>query len=160
MQLFEHKTHNRIMASPIPCYLGIDVGTQGLTALLVESKKDASDKSSLKVLAIGEGSYEFVPDLPEGCYEHDPKHWEEAFVEALHSIQEKLEEPVSIDALCVTGQMHGCVMIDENGQNIGNARLWCDARNQEEVGQRCIFVRSIVRAKRNLILSFLFPLGR
>ena len=114
------------MTAPTPCYLGIDVGTQGLTAMAVE-------KSSLNVLAIGEGSYEFVPDLPEGCYEHDPHHWESAFLEALRSIQEKLEKPVSVDALCVTGQMHGCAMIDETGQNIGNARLWCDARNQEEV---------------------------
>ena len=117
------------------------MGTGGLTALLVESKEDASmdsEKSSLNVLAIGEGSYEFVPDLPEGCYEHDPEHWKAAFLEALRSIQEKLEKPVSVDALCVTGQMHGCVMIDETGQNIGNARLWCDARNQEEVSHSFI----------------------
>lgn len=143
------------MASPISCYLGIDVGTQGLTALLVKSKKDASEKSSLNVLAIGEGSYDFVPDLPEGCYEHDPQHWEAAFLEALRSILQKLEEPVSVDAICVTGQMHGCVMIDENGQNIGNARLWCDARNQEEVGQRFILTGS--KALRYFTEILLFP---
>ena len=126
------------MVSTTPCYLGIDVGTQGLTALLAESKKAAATadtKSSLNVLAIGEGSYGFVPDLPEGCYEQDPLHWETALLEALRSILDSLEGPVSVDALCVTGQMHGCVMIDENGMSIGNARLWCDARNQEEVGQ-------------------------
>ena len=125
------------MTSASPCYLGIDVGTQGLTALLVESSNsDAAatkKKSSLNVLAIGEGSYGFVPDLPEGCYEQDPLHWETALLEALRSIQDSLEGPVAIDALCVTGQMHGCVMIDENGKSIGTARLWCDARNQEEV---------------------------
>ena len=123
----------------IPCYLGIDVGTQGLTALLVESSDGSeTNKSSLNVLAIGEGSYDFVPDLPEGCYEQDPLQWETALVEALKSMLDRLEglgKKVAIDALCVTGQMHGCVMIDNEGNNIGTARLWCDARNQEEVGR-------------------------
>ena len=127
------------MTSTTRCYLGIDVGTQGLTALLVESNNNdeasTDKKSSLNVLAIGEGSYDFVPDLPEGCYEHDPVHWEIALLEALRSIQGSLKGSVTIDALCVTGQMHRCVMIDENGKSIGTARLWCDARNQEEVGQ-------------------------
>lgn len=115
------------------------MGTQGLTALLVESDHNDGErtdkKSSLNVVAIGEGSYDFVPDLPEGCYEHDPVDWEIALVEALRSIQGSLKDSVTIDALCVTGQMHGCVMIDENGKSIGTARLWCDARNQEEVGR-------------------------
>ena len=123
------------MAATTRCYVGIDVGTQGLTALLVES----SSSSSLNVLALGEGSYDFVPDLPDGCYEQDPLHWENALVEALGKIQNHVEkntqtgERVTIEALCVTGQMHGCVMIDRDGKSIGTARLWCDARNQEEV---------------------------
>lgn len=120
----------------IPCYIGIDVGTQGLTALLVESSTPTgeNEKSSLKVLAVGEGSYGFVPDLPDGCYEHDPVEWEMALVQALKTIQESgvALDTIDIRAICVTGQMHGCVMVDKNGKNIGTARLWCDARNQEE----------------------------
>ena len=125
------------------CYLGIDVGTQGLTALLAESspgvgitQESIVKKSSLNVLAIGEDSYGFLDDLPEGCYEQDPLQWEDALLEALKSISKTLEEgnkTLAIDAICVTGQMHGCVMIDKDGKNIGTARLWCDARNQEEV---------------------------
>ena len=135
----------------IPCYLGIDVGTQGLTALLVESVGSNSSipsttskaKTSLKVLAIGEGNYGFVPDLPDGCYEQNPADWETALVRALKEIQEearaifsishRIEIDLDINAICVTGQMHGCVMIDRDGKSIGTARLWCDARNQEEV---------------------------
>ena len=139
----------------IHCYLGIDVGTQGLTALLVESAisnsnndnnddddddddddGDDNNKSSLKVLSIGEGSYDFVPDLPDGCYEQNPLDWETALVDALKKIQDDKDvdiDNIAIEAICVTGQMHGCVMIDSNGRSIGTARLWCDARNQEEV---------------------------
>ncbi|VEU40851.1 unnamed protein product [Pseudo-nitzschia multistriata] len=126
-----------------PCYLGIDVGTQGLTALLVESSETSATnggdrKTSLKVLAMGEGSYDFVPGLPDGCYEQDPSAWETALVQALKQIQESddiNESEISIASLCVTGQMHGCVMIDAEGRNLGTARLWCDARNQEEADE-------------------------
>ena len=135
----------------IPCFLGIDAGTQGLTALLVKSSLSSplvcdenKETSSLKVLAIGEGSYGFAPDLPEGCYEQDPLQWEDALLRALKTIYDSLEDdsekPMASDieilSICLTGQMHGCVMIDKDGKSIGTARLWCDARNQEEVCRR------------------------
>mmetsp|Transcript_14158 Transcript_14158/g.39610 ORF Transcript_14158/g.39610 Transcript_14158/m.39610 type:complete len:605 (+) Transcript_14158:233-2047(+) len=136
----------------VPCYLGIDVGTQGLTALLVEccavqdetntpSDNDGNNVDrersliSPRVVAMGEESYGFVPDLPEGCYEQNPSDWETALVRALEQVTEhttKHSLVVSVRAICVTGQMHGCVMIGKDGKSIGTARLWCDARNQEE----------------------------
>eukprot|EP00536_Pseudo-nitzschia_multiseries_P008528 jgi/Psemu1/198308/e_gw1.217.11.1 len=123
----------------ILCHLGIDVGTQGLTALLVECGPSDNDGTSScispRIVAMGDGNYGFVPDLPEGCYEQNPSDWENALVRALVQIQEhtaKKSIAVSIRAICVTGQMHGCVMIDNDGRSIGTARLWCDARNQEE----------------------------
>ena len=120
----------------VSCYLGIDVGTQGLTALLVESSSASSSSSSLTVIAKGEGSYDFVPNLEDGCYEQEPNDWDNALIKALKKIQNdvvKTKTKVDIKSICVTGQMHGCVMIDKNGSSIGTARLWCDSRNQEEV---------------------------
>ena len=123
----------------VSCYLGIDVGTQGLTALLVESSSPSSassSSSSLTVIAKGEGSYDFVPNLEDGCYEQEPNDWDNALIKALKKIQNdvvKTKTNVDIKSICVTGQMHGCVMIDKNGSSIGTARLWCDSRNQEEV---------------------------
>ena len=127
----------------VSCYLGIDVGTQGLTALLVESQSPSpssslasASPSSLNVIAIGEGSYDFVPNLEDGCYEQEPNDWDNALIKALKKIQYdvvKTKTKVDIKSICVTGQMHGCVMIDKNGSSIGTARLWCDSRNQEEV---------------------------
>ena len=128
----------------VSCYLGIDVGTQGLTALLVESQSPSpsssssasSSSSSLNVIAIGEGSYDFIPNLEDGCYEQEPNDWENALIKALRKIQNNVVKTkliINIKSICVTGQMHGCVMIDKNGASIGTARLWCDSRNQEEV---------------------------
>ena len=124
----------------VSCYLGIDVGTQGLTALLVESSSpssaSSSSSSSLTVIAKGEGSYDFVPNLEDGCYEQEPNDWDNALIKALKKIQNDVNvagTKINIKSICVTGQMHGCVMIDKNGSSIGTARLWCDSRNQEEV---------------------------
>ena len=120
----------------VSCYLGIDVGTQGLTALLVESSSASSSSSSLTVIAKGEGSYDFVPNLEDGCYEQEPNDWDNALIKALKKIQYDVNvagTKINIKSICVTGQMHGCVMIDKNGSSIGTARLWCDSRNQEEV---------------------------
>jgi sugar (pentulose or hexulose) kinase len=136
----------------VSCYLGIDVGTQGLTALLVESSQSPSSSSSvspsasssasssasvsLNVIAKGEGSYDFVPNLDDGCYEQEPNDWDNALIKALKKIQNDVNvagTKINIKSICVTGQMHGCVMIDRHGESIGTARLWCDSRNQEEV---------------------------
>jgi len=128
----------------LSCHLGIDVGTQGLTALLATDEAVASTDATantssksfrMKVLAIGEASYGFVPGLAKDCYEQNPQDWEDALLKALKQIQTKLVEKklsVTVRALCVTGQMHGCVMLDCNGNALGTARLWCDARNQSE----------------------------
>ena len=70
----------------VSCYLGIDVGTQGLTALLVESSSPSSassSSSSLTVIAKGEGSYDFVPNLDDGCYEQEPNDWDNALILSL-----------------------------------------------------------------------------
>ena len=51
-------------------YLGIDVGTQGLSVVFTTE--------DLKVVATGEGSYDMAPGLGEGCYEQLPADWEAA----------------------------------------------------------------------------------
>jgi sugar (pentulose or hexulose) kinase len=126
-----------MMISPTPqshrkrAVLGIDNGTQGLTALLVDI-----DDLILPVIAAGEGSYGFVPDLPNGCYEHRPSDWEEALKAAIQQILTNnpsiLDEQYQLVAIGVAGQMHGHVSVDAEGNAIGTARLWCDSRNQEE----------------------------
>lgn len=107
--------------------LGIDLGTQGLTAIFVDPQA--------QVLAQGEADYQMVPDLPEGCYEQRPSDWEAALVDAVQQLKQKLErlgiDPV-FQAIGIAGQMHGEVLTDEEGNPLCPARLWCDSRNQTE----------------------------
>lgn len=104
-------------------YLGIDVGTQGLAVVLTDQ--------NLSVLAAGDGGYEMVDGLAEGCYEQRPGDWEAALSEAVSTLGVDLGS-TPIAAVGVSGQMHGEVLVDADGQAFGAARLWCDTRNQAE----------------------------
>jgi len=105
-------------------YLGIDAGTQGLSVVLTDEQ--------LQVVAIGEGSYDMVPGLDEGCYEQNPQDWLAALQVAMQDLFSKLDETPEILAIGVSGQMHGEVLSDSTGQPVGPARLWCDSRNAAE----------------------------
>lgn len=106
--------------------LGIDLGTQGLTVLLVNI-----DDPRLPVVATGEATYEFVPNVAEGCYEQWASDWEGAMEKAMEQIREFLD-PYEVVAIGIAGQMHGQVLVDSQGQTLGTVRLWCDSRNQRE----------------------------
>lgn len=108
-------------------FLGIDAGTQGLSIVFANEQ--------LKVLATGEGDYDMVPNLSEGCYEQSPADWDAALVSAMEDLRSKLPANVSgieVLAIGISGQMHGEVLADENGNSLGPVRLWCDARNEGE----------------------------
>ena len=108
-------------------YLGIDAGTQGLSVLWTDEE--------LNVIAVGEGSYDMISGLDPECYEQSPNDWVEALRQAMASLRAKLPQDESareIKAIGISGQMHGEVLADAEGNAIGPARLWCDARNEAE----------------------------
>jgi len=108
-------------------YLGIDAGTQGLSAIFADDQ--------LKIIATGEGTYDMLPGLPAECCEQSPGDWEQALVAAMADLRGKLA-PLGIDidvrAIGISGQMHGEVLADALGRSLGAARLWCDGRNEAE----------------------------
>ena len=108
-------------------YLGIDVGTQGLSVIFTAA--------NLQILSTGEGNYDMVPGLGTDCYEQDPMTWETALVTAMADLLQKLasaDVEMEVLALGISGQMHGEVLADAAGQPVGPARLWCDGRNEAE----------------------------
>lgn len=40
--------------------------------------------------------------------------------------------PGDVKGLGISGQMHGLVLLDENGEPLGRSLLWCDGRTQRE----------------------------
>jgi len=108
-------------------YLGIDAGTQGLSVIFTDER--------LKILAHGEGSYEMVPGLGAECYEQQPADWERAVGAAMAGLRQKLAAArieMDVQAIGISGQMHGEVLADDLGRALGPARLWCDGRNEAE----------------------------
>ena len=64
-------------------YLGIDVGTQGLSVIFTDT--------ALKILATAEGSYDMVPGLGAECFEQHPADWEAALAAAMAALRQKLD---------------------------------------------------------------------
>ncbi len=108
-------------------FLGIDVGTQGLSVIFTDEAMNLVDS--------GEGSYEMVPHLEMGCYEQFPADWERALQVAMQDLHQKLFKrgmELQVLAIGISGQMHGEVMVGPSSHTPPPARLWCDSRNETE----------------------------
>ena len=106
-------------------FMGMDVGTGGTRAVVV----DAAGK------LMGSASSTHAPFRAEhpGWAEQDPEDWWRAAQEAIRGALASTPNPQEpIAALALTGQMHGAVMLDENGAVLRPALIWCDTRTQPE----------------------------
>ena len=106
-------------------FLGMDVGTGGTRAVIV----DGAGK------LISGASSEHAPftTAHPGWAEQQPEDWWRAAQEAIRGAIKAAPEPRQpIAALGLTGQMHGAVMLDENGAVLRPALIWCDTRTQPE----------------------------
>jgi len=100
-------------------YLGIDCGTQGTKALLF-------DAAAGTIVAQAYRSHQMIQNV-DGTREQDPRWWTEACSALLYELlAEKDVNPKDVVAIGVSGQQHGCVPLDEKGNVIRPAKLWCD----------------------------------
>ena len=103
--------------------LGIDVGTGGTRAVLVDSTGGIASSATC----------EHVPfaSPKTGWAEQDPHDWWKA---AGAAIREALSKVPGATVTCVglAGQMHGAVLLDENNEVIRPALIWCDQRTQSQ----------------------------
>jgi xylulokinase len=103
-------------------YLGIDLGTSGLKLTLV-----GSDGT---VIGEAEASYGVDTSRP-GHAETDPAEWSRALGEARTVLFGSLPgrgEPPRVVSIGVTGQMHGVVLVGDDGDPVRPAVLWPDQR--------------------------------
>jgi xylulokinase len=108
-------------------FLGIDVGTGGTRAILI-------DRTG-KVLASHAADHAPIHSEFIGWAEQDPEDWWRA---SQIAIAGALKAAVAaghsapVEAVGLTGQMHGCVMLDAAGQVLRPALIWCDQRTQPQ----------------------------
>jgi xylulokinase len=100
--------------------LGIDLGTGSVKALLLDA--DGT------VLAESSQPYSVKSQKP-GWAETDPEAW----WKAVGVVVGRLAAPHRIEAIGLSGQMHGVVLADREGQPLRPAILWADMRSRDEL---------------------------
>ena len=101
--------------------LGIDLGTSAVKVVALDTQG--------RTLASGRAEYGVSAPQP-GWAESDPEEWWRATVAAVRAVRSALagQAERQIEALGLSGQMHGVVLCDAEGQPLRPAILWADAR--------------------------------
>jgi D-xylulose kinase len=105
-------------------YLGFDVGTQGTKGLVI-------DAAARRVVARASSAYGLIEGLPPGHAEQHPSTWERALREVTASLAREADLS-RLAGLGVSGQQHGCVVLDDAGEVVRPAKLWCDTSTASE----------------------------
>ena len=103
-------------------FLGIDLGTQSLKALVYDSERRevaAAGSSELRLISRADGTREQLA-----------KWW----IDALHTAMAQIPRAClsSVKAIGVSGQQHGFVPLDADGQVLAPVKLWCDTATVSE----------------------------
>jgi xylulokinase len=100
--------------------IGIDVGTTGTKAVLID----------LAGYVVARSTHEYALHTPRpGWAEQDPHDWWRGTVAAIKDVlAESGARPDEVRGLGLSGQQHGSVFLDANGEVIREALLWCDQR--------------------------------
>ena len=108
--------------------LGIDVGTGGTRALLI-------DRTG-RVLGTATANHKPFSSPKTGWAEQDAQDWWRACGEAIRRSLSTSQIPAS-EIACVgfSGQMHGAVLLDSAGTPLRPSLIWCDQRTAEEAAQ-------------------------
>ena len=105
--------------------LGIDVGTSGTRAVLLD------DKGGVVCAADAEHAPMSSPEI--GWAEQDPRDWWRAACSAIKDCLAKGSvQAGDLGGIGVTGQMHGLVLLDERDEVLRPSIIWCDQRTEEE----------------------------
>lgn len=109
---------------PMKYVLGIDLGTSGTKTVLFQQDGRA----------VCSATVEYPMSQPQnGWAEQNPEDWWNAAVSTVRTvIQKSGVDAGEIVSLGISGQMHGLVMLDENGDVLRPSIIWCDQRTQAE----------------------------
>jgi xylulokinase len=106
-------------------YLGIDVGTGGTRALIIDNKG--------KVIASGTEEHVPFASPQVGWAEQDPRDWWRACgIAVKKALKQAGCDASAIGCVGFSGQMHGAVLLDEKGEVIRPALIWCDQRTEKQ----------------------------
>ena len=107
-------------------WLGIDIGTGGSRALLIDAKGGIAG-------AVTAAHDEMTMKRPLWA-EQDPDNWWSAAQKAIQGVLRMAGvSGHDIQGIGLSGQMHGSVLLDGSGAVVRPALIWCDQRSQPQV---------------------------
>lgn len=105
-------------------FLGIDIGTSAVKTVLVNHRQGL----------VAEASIPLDVSMPKpGWYEQSPDNWWKAVRKACLAVRGKARPAYEeIDAIGLSGQMHGTVLLDDRDRPLRPSILWNDGRADAE----------------------------
>ena len=128
-------------------YIGIDSGTQSVKAVVL-------DLATRQVVAEARAPHKLIEGLPVGHMEQHPHEWTAALDFVLGEVAAKIDGK-RVRGIGVSGQQHGFVPLDLNGDVIRPAKLWCDTSTTAEcaiITKKLGGPKAAIRKTGNLIL--------
>lgn len=105
--------------------LGIDIGTSSIKVSVV----DADTQRSVASARYPEGRENDIRVVEPGWAEQSPDTWWEQVRKAIRNVVGQGRfDPQDIGAIGIAYQMHGLVVIDEQGGVLRDSIIWCDSR--------------------------------
>ena len=105
--------------------LGIDVGTGGTRALIINERGE--------VVASATAEHQAFASPQTGWAEQDPRDWWQACGAAVRAaLSQTTISQDDIAGVGLSGQMHGAVLLDEHDEVVRPALIWCDQRTDQQ----------------------------
>jgi xylulokinase len=122
--------------------LGIDVGTGGTRVVLVDSDG--------RVLHSATTEHAPIYAVHIGWAEQEPADWWRAACASVRAcLNESRTNPSEITGIGLSGQMHGLVLLDANGDVLRQSIIWCDQRTDAQ----CKAITEKIGARRLIELA-------
>lgn len=108
-------------------YLGLDLGTSGVKALLIDEAQQA--------VSSGHASID-ISRPHSGWSEQDPADWIRACEEAIAELKASHpKELAAVKGLGLSGHMHGATLLDRDDQVLRPCIMWNDTRSHAEAAE-------------------------
>lgn len=117
--------------------LGIDVSTTATKALVIDERGS--------VIATASDEYEFFTPRPLWA-EQNPADWWRACVNVVRAVLQKVPAR-EVAGIGLTGQMHGLVMLDADGEVLYPCIMW----NDQRTGKQCAEITERAGGTKNLL---------
>ena len=100
--------------------IGIDSSTTATKSLIIDADG--------KIVAVAAAEYPFETPHPLWSEQHPDLWWDGTVQSMRAALDQSGIDPAQVAAVGVSGQMHGLVLLDEDGEPLRPAILWNDQR--------------------------------